>query len=252
MHRRDGWHVSVLALPPPATPGDCAPPCATHPGCCCRRRYYCEMPANWIATELSFDFILSSNGEEEFAMIRELVDPTTGVKSTVPTYSDGLTVIVNPIDCAKDHSLANFDGSQCICDRGYYRRTVGESFSCERCPRGTEPDVAGRGASRCEACLFGKFSPDGESCENCLPGNQPNLPTGADRCQTVKRPASIQDCFVAFTSALLLICGSVVPRDGSFNRWRRVRQMRSGPDCRCHPEPLRLPFQLLQQLGPGL
>lgn len=91
--------------------------------CTCTDRmdgtYSCIFPPAWTSHKDEFDFVVLSADQEEFVPLRTLVDPTTGVESTVETYGR-LGVIVPPIDCPQIHSYANVDGSQCVCEAGYY------------------------------------------------------------------------------------------------------------------------------------
>ena len=154
---------------------------ATAAECICEDQmdgaYICLFPVEWTSHKGEFDFVLSADGEE-FVPLRSLVDPTTGVESTVETYGR-LGVIVPPIDCMQAHSFANSDGSQCICEAGYYKMEYQGGWSCEHCGRGEEPIEQG---TRCQSCTFGKFSAAGQSCDMCPPGREPNLDAGADDC----------------------------------------------------------------------
>ena len=155
--------------------------------------YACTLPSAWVAAEGEFDFVLLADSQE-FEPIRTLVDPTTGTSSTVATYSS-LMVMVAAIQCHEDHSYPKHaDGSECVCEEGYYRREIGGGgWSCERCGGGFEPASEG---TRCEACAFGKYSPDGERCQLCDPGYEPNAQTSADSCQVCDEsstsPAGVQ------------------------------------------------------------
>ena len=149
--------------------------------CICEDRmdgtYSCLFSPVWTSHKGEFDFILSADGEE-FVPLRALVDPTTGVESTVETYGR-LSVIVPPIKCTLAHSYPNDDGSQCVCEAGYYKFLYQGGWSCEHCVRGEEPTDLG---TRCQSCTFGKFSATGQSCDECPPGQEPNQDSGADDC----------------------------------------------------------------------
>ena len=152
------------------------------PGCVCEDHmdgtYACLFPSAWTSHRAEFDFVISADGEE-FVSLRTLVDPTTGEESTVETYGR-LGVIVPPIECTQAHSLANADGSQCICQAGYYRNEYEGGWSCEHCVRGQEPIDEG---TRCQSCGFGKFSAVGQRCDECPAGQEPNQDEGADDCE---------------------------------------------------------------------
>ena len=150
--------------------------------CTCTDRmdgtYSCIFPPAWTSHKDEFDFVVLSADQEEFVPLRTLVDPTTGVESTVETYGR-LGVIVPPIDCPQIHSYANVDGSQCVCEAGYYNMAYQGGWSCETCVRGREPIEQG---TRCQPCAFGKFSAAGQSYNECPAGEEPNLDSGAESC----------------------------------------------------------------------
>ena len=139
-------------------------------------------PYQWMSTKGRFEFEVTA-GEEAFEPVRTRIDPTTGTVSTVAKYGE-MAVSVTPIACIEDHSAASADGSTCICDAGYYRRDFTSAarggWSCERCSRGFEPGADG---FRCQSCVAGKYSGDGERCTVCTQGYEPNLLASADSCQ---------------------------------------------------------------------
>jgi hypothetical protein len=141
-------------------------------------RYDCQLPLSWTTMEGDFDFTVSSDGHN-FVPIRTLMDPTTGVVSTQDAYQR-LAVTVAPIECTAAHAHPDGEGSQCVCEGGYYRRgTSSGGYSCEHCDPGQEPVDGG---ARCSLCVPGKYSTTGKGCVICSPGNEPNRQLGADSC----------------------------------------------------------------------
>jgi hypothetical protein len=91
-----------------------------------------------MAVQGHFDFIMSCDGED-FAPIRTLTDPTTGMVSTQNSYQ-WLTVLVALIECMVAHAHPDSEGAQCVCEVGYYRRdTIAGKGSCEHHDREHEP-----------------------------------------------------------------------------------------------------------------
>ena len=71
--------------------------------------YVCVFPPSWTSHQGVFDFALAHDGEE-FVPLRTLVDPTSGVESTVNAYGR-LGCLVPPIQCLQAHSFPNNDGA---------------------------------------------------------------------------------------------------------------------------------------------
>ena len=139
--------------------------------------YMCVFPPSWTSRQGEFDFALAADGEE-FVPLRTLVDPTSGVASTLDAYGR-LGCLVPPIQCLQAHSFPNDDGAACVCEAGYYRNEYEGGWDCSHCVRGEEPYNHG---TACRACAFGKQSSSGAACVPCYPGQHPNEATGADGC----------------------------------------------------------------------
>jgi hypothetical protein len=140
--------------------------------------YLCILSTAWIARREEFEFELRVD-DEEFVPVRTLLDPTTGIESTVNTYPR-LGINVLPIQCVVANSRPNSEASACVCNEGFYKVvSASGSFSCEHCSSGQEPVDEG---TRCQSCPFGKYSAAGTSCEDCEPGLEPNDVIQAIEC----------------------------------------------------------------------
>lgn len=140
--------------------------------------YVCTLPEDLVATSAELRFALHAD-REEFEPVRSIIDPTTGVESTMPTYPDPV-IFVAPIQCNILHSHADTNGAECICESGYYHQNFGDSWSCDRCDPGHQPDDLIR--TRCQPCQFGTFSADGQRCHACSAGFEPNRASAAESC----------------------------------------------------------------------